>query len=47
MFNQQIETSVPEFVKAGRLVLRDNNSGSVNMILKPESLGNVKISLNV
>lgn len=47
MFNQQIETSVPEFVKAGRLVLRNNNSGSVNMILKPESLGNVKISLNV
>ncbi|WP_407400899.1 flagellar hook-length control protein FliK [Treponema sp.] len=47
MLTQQVQTNVPDFVKAGNIVLRDNNQGTVNMILKPESLGNVKINLQV
>ncbi|MDO4506430.1 MAG: flagellar hook-length control protein FliK [Spirochaetales bacterium] len=47
MLTQQIQTNVPDFVKAGNIVLRDNNQGSINMILKPEALGNVKINLQV
>lgn len=47
MLTQQIETSAPDFVKAGSIVLRDNNQGQINMILKPESLGNVKFNLHV
>ena len=47
MLTQQVQTNVPDFVKAGNIVLRDNNQGSINMILKPEALGNVKINLQV
>ena len=47
MLSQQIQENVPEFVKAGSIILRDNNSGTINMTMKPESLGNVKISLEV
>lgn len=47
MLSQQIQTSAPDFVKAGSIVLRDNNQGSINMILKPESLGNVKVALQI
>ena len=28
-------------------MLSDNNQGSINMILKPESLGNVKVALQI
>ena len=47
MLSQQIQENAPEFVKAGSIILRDNNSGTINMTMKPESLGNVKISLEV
>ena len=47
MLSQQIQYNAPEFVKAGNIVLKDGNSGSINMILKPENLGNVKISLEL
>ncbi len=47
MLSQQIQYNAPEFAKAGNIILRDNNSGSINMILKPENLGNVKISLEL
>ena len=44
---QQIQYNAPDFVKAGNIVLRDNNQGVINMNLKPESLGNVKINLQI
>ncbi len=47
MLTQQIQANVPDFVKAGNIVLHDNNTGSINMVLKPESLGNVKINLHL
>ena len=47
MLSQQIQNGAPEFVKAGNILLRDNNSGSINMVLKPENLGNVKVSLEL
>lgn len=47
MLSQQIQFNAPDFVCAGNIVLQDNNSGSINMILKPENLGNVKINLHL
>lgn len=47
MLSQQIQQNAPEFAKAGTIILKDQNSGSINMILKPENLGNVKISLQL
>ena len=47
MLSQQIQFNAPDFVRAGNIVLQDNNSGSINMILKPEDLGNVKINLHL
>lgn len=47
MFAQTLNNHVPEFVKAGTLVLKNNNQGEINMNLKPESLGNVKLFLQV
>lgn len=47
MLSQAIQYNAPEFVKAGNIVLKDNSNGSINMILKPESLGNVKVSLQL
>ena len=47
MLSQQIQFNAPDFVRAGNIVLQDNNSGSINMILKPENLGNVKLNLHL
>lgn len=47
MLSQQIQFNALDFVRAGNIVLQDNNSGSINMILKPENLGNVKINLHL
>ncbi|MBO4318932.1 MAG: flagellar hook-length control protein FliK [Treponema sp.] len=47
MLSQQIQQNAPEFAKAGTIILKDQNSGSINMVLRPESLGNVKISLQL
>lgn len=50
-FHAMVENSVrentPEIVKAGSLILRNNNTGTINLVMHPENLGNVRIMLHV
>lgn len=47
MLSQEIKNSASDLVKTGSIILKDNNAGLINLILKPESLGDVKIRLQI
>ena len=44
---QQLRSNAQDFVRAGQIVLRDHDSGSIRLNLHPESLGHVRINLEL
>ena len=47
MLSSEIRANAADLVKAGSIVLRDGNKGTINLTLHPEELGNVKIRLQI
>lgn len=47
MLSTQLQNNATELVRTGSIILRDGNVGTINLILHPEELGNVKISLEL
>lgn len=47
MLSSQLQNNATEIVRTGSIILRDGNMGTINLVLHPEELGNVKISLEL
>ena len=47
MLSREIASSANDLVKTGSIILKDNNAGTINLILNPEELGSVKIKLEI
>lgn len=47
MLSNSLASTKDDFVKTGSIILQDNKKGSINLILHPEELGNVKVKLEL
>lgn len=47
LLSSQLQESAPDFVRAGNIILRDNDAGEIKLLLHPDSLGDVKIDLQL
>ena len=47
MLAKEVREGAQDFVKAGKIILRNNNTGTIRLTLHPETLGNVRISLEL
>ncbi|HZK20172.1 MAG TPA: flagellar hook-length control protein FliK [Treponemataceae bacterium] len=47
MLSEHLQKNTQEFVKAGTIALKDNDTGTIDLLLNPNDLGNVKIKLEI
>lgn len=47
LLSQELQNRAPDFVQAGKIILRDHNQGAIRLSLRPAHLGAVKINLEL